>query len=56
MIANRRGQLVYDTNTPVGWDGTFKGQPVAQDTYNYFIRYVCDGEEMEKKGTLILLR
>lgn len=56
MIANRRGQLVYDTNTPVGWDGTFQGKPVAQDTYNYFIRYVCDGEEMEKKGTLILLR
>lgn len=56
MIVNRRGQIVFDTKSPVAWDGSFKGQPVGQDTYNYFIRYVCDNEEIEKKGTLILLR
>lgn len=56
MIVNRRGQVVYNTKSAVAWDGTYKGQPAGHDTYNYFIRYVCDGEEMEKKGTLILLR
>lgn len=56
MIANRRGQVVHDTKAPVAWDGSFNGRPAGQDTYNYYIRYICNGEEMEKKGTLILLR
>lgn len=56
MIVNRRGQVVYKTTSPVPWDGSFNGNPAGQDTYNYFIRYICDDEEMEKKGTLILLR
>jgi len=58
MIANRRGQIVYDSKTQAGsWDGTYKGEPAGQDTYNYYIQYLCNGkEEMTKKGTIILLR
>lgn len=56
MIVNRRGQVAYKTTSPIPWDGSFNGNPAGQDTYNYFIKYICDGEEMEKKGTLILLR
>ncbi|MBW7913346.1 MAG: gliding motility-associated C-terminal domain-containing protein, partial [Taibaiella sp.] len=52
MIVNRRGQVVYKTTSPVPWDGSVNGNPAGQDTYNYFIRYICDDEEMEKKGTL----
>lgn len=55
-IANRRGQVVYNSQTSPGWDGTHNGKPAEQDTYNYYMRYVCDGEEITKKGTLILLR
>lgn len=59
MVANRRGQIVYNTNTPgKGWDGAHNGQDAGQDTYNYYIKYKCgdNQEEMVKKGTVILLR
>lgn len=56
FIANRRGQVVYDYKTSPAWDGSYNGKPAAQDTYNYYVRYVCDDEEIIKKGTLILLR
>ncbi len=56
MIANRRGQVVFKNADDKGWDGTHNGQPAAQDTYNYYIRYICNGEEAIQKGTLILMR
>ncbi len=56
MIANRRGQVLLDTKAPVAWDGSYNGNPAGQDTYNYYIRYICNGEEIEKKGTFLLLR
>lgn len=58
LIANRRGQVIFKTSDiSKGWDGTHNGQPAAQDTYNYYIRYLCDGiEENITKGTVILLR
>ncbi len=58
MIANRRGQVVFETsNVNDAWDGTHNGQPAGQDTYNYYIKYICDDtEEIVKKGTIILLR
>lgn len=59
MIANRRGQIVFDTKSATGgWDGTHDGKPAATDTYNYIIKYLCgnDGEETIKKGSFILLR
>ncbi len=58
IVANRRGQIVYETNTQGrGWDGTFKGAPAPQDTYTYYIKYLCNNkDEMTKKGTVILMR
>ncbi|MBZ0099245.1 MAG: gliding motility-associated C-terminal domain-containing protein, partial [Taibaiella sp.] len=43
IVANRRGQIVYKTSDSKGWDGFHNGQPAAQDTYNYYIRYICNG-------------
>lgn len=58
VIANRRGQIVYQTETPgEGWDGTHNGKPVGLDTYHYMIKFMCREEELvEKKGNFILLR
>lgn len=60
MIANRRGQIVYETknnSTGSGWDGTYKGKPAPADTYNYLVKYKCNGKnEITRKGTLILIR
>lgn len=58
IIVNRRGQTVFkgkDINQ--GWDGTHRNELAGQDTYNYYIRYLCEGnEEFTQKGTVILLR
>ncbi len=58
MVANRRGQIIFTTkDITKGWDGTHNGQPAAQDTYNYYIKYLCNNtEEAVKKGTVILMR
>lgn len=58
MIANRRGQIVFDSETArEKWDGTYNGQPLGIDTYNYYIKYLCkENEPIEKKGTFMLLR
>lgn len=34
-VYNRNGILMYDGTT--GWDGTFKGKPVSNDTYFYIV-------------------
>ncbi len=59
MIFNRWGQKVYDVteNSPEGWDGQFKAEPAASDTYVYTatLRYP-DGRSEVAKGDVILLR
>lgn len=56
-IANRRGEIVYDSKSAKGWDGSYNGEMLGQDTLNYYIKYICEGQgEMEKKGTVILIR
>lgn len=58
MIANRRGEVVYDNrDANKGWDGSHNGEPAALDTYNYYIKFLCTtGETKEAKGTVMLLR
>lgn len=58
MIANRRGEIVFDTETPgKGWDGTQNGTPLGMDTYHYFVKYLCkETEVVEVKGNFILMR
>ncbi|HZV68316.1 MAG TPA: T9SS type B sorting domain-containing protein [Saprospiraceae bacterium] len=59
MIFNRWGQLVYKgvDNDSIGWDGMFKNQPAASDTYVYkaTLRFP-DGRAEIVKGDVILLR
>ncbi|MDZ4748724.1 MAG: gliding motility-associated C-terminal domain-containing protein [Saprospiraceae bacterium] len=59
MIFNRWGQLVYEAPTDDlgGWDGMWKNEPAASDTYVYTatLRYP-DGRSEVRKGDVTLLR
>lgn len=56
-IFNRWGEEVYNNNDiHTGWDGQYKGQPSAQGTYNYYIKFKYLGSDQIMKGTLTLLR
>ncbi len=59
LIFNRWGQMVYEApeDTLTGWDGTWKSEPAASDTYVYTatLRYP-DGRSELVKGDVILLR
>ncbi len=38
MIYNRWGNLVFESDDMgKGWDGTYKGEPVKEDVYNYYL-------------------
>lgn len=57
MIAHRRGNIVFQTSDPnIRWDGTYKGEKLDVGTYSYYIKYICKGEEVFKKGKLHLIR
>jgi gliding motility-associated-like protein len=57
MIADRWGNIVFrTTNINEGWDGMYKNQPADMDTYFYYIKYTCNGEEGIKKGAITLIR
>ncbi|MBX3254756.1 MAG: gliding motility-associated C-terminal domain-containing protein [Chitinophagaceae bacterium] len=57
-IYNRYGQLVYNSTDPEkGWDGTWNGQPQANDTYVWMIGakdYM--GNIVNRKGMVTLIR
>ncbi len=57
-VMNRWGQTVFETsNEAVGWDGTMGGKDQPMGTYYYYIKYQCsDGQKLEQKGELMLLR
>jgi len=56
-IYNRWGQVVYESTTNEGWDGTHKGKPAPSDVYIYRIRFKLGGvEQPEEKGDVTLLR
>ncbi|MDD2560477.1 MAG: gliding motility-associated C-terminal domain-containing protein [Bacteroidales bacterium] len=56
-IVNRWGNVLFEWNDPsLGWDGTFKGKPVAPGVYFYIISATgSDGIEYRKKGDINLL-
>jgi gliding motility-associated-like protein len=58
LVFNRWGQLVFNgEDDPDGWDGIFKGEPAASDTYVYTAKLrFPDGETKIAKGDVILLR
>lgn len=59
-VYNRFGELVYSDPdlSDGGWDGFFRGQPQARDTYLYVIRFQQAGssEETVMRGEVTLLR
>lgn len=57
-IFNRWGQLIFESKDPeVGWDGTFKGNPVQVDVYVYKLIYKGLGFAREQQvGKIALLR
>ncbi len=57
-IYNRLGQLVFRSNdASIGWNGTFKGELQAMDTYTYTLQVTfSDGKKLTKTGDITLLR
>jgi gliding motility-associated-like protein len=57
-IYNRWGEKVFETNDQtIGWDGTYKSQPQAIDTYIFVIKALGYNDNIiEKKGNITLLR
>ena len=60
-VFNRWGQQIYDSeDISKGWDGTFNGNPVPQDTYVYRVDYqLYDYKQLHKHskvGTVTLIR
>lgn len=58
QIYNRWGELVFETtDLKTGWDGNYKGQPQAVDTYIFVIKALGYNDQLiEKKGNISLIR
>lgn len=64
VVFDRWGGVLFESNDPsIGWDGTFKGEPVKNDMYIWKIRYRFledeDGRmgmEQERMGHIQVLR
>ena len=56
-IYNRFGERVFHTNNPaVCWDGKYKGQPQDPNVFVYIIKAKTACGNIDRKGTVILLR
>jgi len=56
-IWNRWGQKVFDqSGSNPQWDGLFKDDPGVGDVYIYSIEITCEGETMQLKGDVSLIR
>ena len=57
MIFNRWGQLIYNSNEKgKGWDGKFQGLDQEIGTYSYMIITNCNSNQIQRKGTVVLIR
>ena len=58
IIYNRWGQEIFRTiDKEFGWDGTFKNEELAPDTYAYYLNVLCVNKEVySKRGNVNLLR
>lgn len=50
------GRVFYTQDAFQQWDGTFKGQNVNPGVFLYKIRYVCNGEEGIRTGSVTVFR
>ena len=58
-IFNRWGEKVFESNNAqnIGWDGTYKGEPMKYDVYIYWAEVTyLDGRKVFKSGDLTLIR
>jgi len=56
-VYNRWGQRIFMTNDPAGcWDGTFNGIAQPAGTYVYHIKASALCGNIERKGTIVLIR
>ena len=57
-IYNRWGKRIFHTtNTAVGWDGSFKNEPMSAGSYYYYIDMLgLSGKRTIQKGYVILIR
>ncbi len=57
-IYDRWGELVFETeDQSIGWDGTYKGNPVDPGVFVYHLSTRCsDAEEVFKKGNVTVIR
>ena len=57
-IFNRWGEKVFESNRlDYGWDGTFKGELVKPDVFDYYLEYDCDGVNTKfLKGNVTVIR
>ncbi|MDP4238051.1 MAG: gliding motility-associated C-terminal domain-containing protein [Bacteroidota bacterium] len=54
QIYNRNGILLFEGTD--GWDGTYHGKLVSQDTYFYVLYYISGAKTKTKEGYLMVLR
>lgn len=57
LIWSRWGELIYEGNSPEGWDGTFDGEAAPSDVYVYLLLIrLPNGMEEKRHGDVTLLR
>lgn len=56
-IFNRWGQMVYQEDGPLPWNGVFNGKVVDLGNYFYHVSYLCkDGTELHKRGEVLVVK
>ena len=57
-IYDRYGQMVFETtDINQGWDGSFKGKPLSNNVFTYYLSgSYQSGEIIDQKGTISLVR
>ena len=56
-IQNRWGQTVFECrDNKAEWDGTFGGVPQDMGVYFWYLKYDCNGQTVEEKGDVTLIR
>lgn len=57
IIYNRWGVKVFESrDINQGWDGRFNGVLQSTDVFGYYLRLICEGEIVERKGNVTLVR
>lgn len=55
-IYNRWGNLIYDNESPDGWDGTFQGQLTPNEVYAYYVEFMFERCGLvKKKGSVTVI-